>query len=211
LSYQNDQQKFWVGDFGDEYVERSKDLNTINEIYKKQTGMTFSEMYESFFENLDRNIKIIELACNVGLKLKILKELGFKNLYGVEINKKAYEIAKKENPDITFYNSSIEDFDSNGEKFDVVCVSGILIHIDPKNLPGIINKITSLSKKYIFGSENYSENPTEIVYRGHVDKLWKQNFANLFRELNPNLKTVKEQIIPYKNEPLEDITYLFEK
>ena len=98
----------------------------------------------------------------------------------VEINKKAYEIAKKENPDITFYNSSIEDFDSNGEKFDVVCVSGILIHIDPKNLPGIINKITSLSKKYIFGSENYSENPTEIVYRGHVDKLWKQNFANLF-------------------------------
>lgn len=206
-----EQQKFWMSDFGNSYVDRSKNLDLVNQIYKNRTGTTFNQIYESFFNNLDKNSKIIELACNVGLKLSILKQLGFKNLYGVEINKKAYEVAKDANPDITFFNSSIEDFDPNGKKFDIVCVSGILVHIHPEHLNSIIHKIISLSKKFIFGLENYSDDPTEVVYRGHSNKLWKQNFPNLYRELYPNIKTIKEQKILHKPGPLVDIAYLFEK
>ena len=41
-----------------------------------------------------KNLKILELGCNVGINLEILKKMGFNNLYGLEINNKAIEIAR---------------------------------------------------------------------------------------------------------------------
>ncbi len=211
MSEGKEQQEFWAGEFGNDYVDRCNTLEFTNQTYKNQTNFSYFEIYESFFGNLNKDLKILELACNVGQKLSILKHLGFKNLYGVEINKKAVEIAKKDNPDITFFNSSIEDFDPKDEKFDIVCTSGILIHIHPAHLNNIIQKIESLSQKYIFGFENFSETLVEVPYRGYKNKLWKQNFPNVYRKSFPNLKTIKEQKIQYKSQPVTDIFYLFEK
>jgi pseudaminic acid biosynthesis-associated methylase len=211
MSDGKEEQDFWAGEFGNDYVDRCNTLEFTNKTYKSQTGFSYLEIYNSFFSNFNKDLKILELACNVGNKLSILKYFGFKNLYGVEINKKAVEIAKKENPDITFFNSSIEDFDPKDEKFDIVCTSGILIHIHPEHLNLILQKIESLSQKYIFGFENFSEIPVEVPYRGHKNKLWKKNFPNAFRKLYPNLKTLKEQKIAYKSQSLTDIFYLFEK
>lgn len=46
----------------------------------------------------------------MGLKLSILKELGFKNLYGVEINKKAYDIAKNQILELHFLTQVLKVF-----------------------------------------------------------------------------------------------------
>lgn len=136
--------EFWKGSFGDDYSRRNSDVETINESYKKATGFTQQEILQKFFADIDKDSKIIEIACNVGLKLSILKRLGFRNLTGVEINKTAYEIAQKNNPDITFINSSFEDYDPKGEQFDVVCNGGLLIHMNPGAVPAIIDKMVTL-------------------------------------------------------------------
>jgi len=83
------------GSFGDKYSLRNTDVDVINNAYKNETGFTEQEVLEKFFREIDKNSKIIEIACNVGLKLTMLKRLGFKNLTGLEINKTAYEIAQK--------------------------------------------------------------------------------------------------------------------
>ena len=74
------QQKLWKGGFGDSYIKRNSSLDQVNELYKKQTGVTQEEIFEEFFNPLKRDISIIELGCNIGLKLSILKKMGFVNI-----------------------------------------------------------------------------------------------------------------------------------
>jgi len=205
------QREFWMGKFGDDYSERNLDIDQVNAYYKNKTGFSQDEILEKFFSGIDKSSEIIEIACNIGIKLSILKRLGFNNLYGLEINKRAYELAKKKNPDITFIHSSFEDYDPKGKQFDVVYTSGVLIHMNPSVVTQIIHKMVSFSKRYIFGFENYADDLTEVNYRGHSNQLWKQNYPQLFRNLYPSLKTIKEEKYTYKNENLVDVAYLLEK
>ena len=199
------QRKFWEGEFGDSYVERNNSIEEANTIYKEMAGVTIEEIYANFFAGINKENKILELGCN------ILQNLGFKDLYGLEINKKAYEIARRNNPKITFINSTIEDFNSKDTKYDLVFTSGVLIHIHPSVIKTIINKIIDLTKEYIFGFEYYADALTEVNYRGHANVLWKQNFPKLFLESTTSIKSIKEQKIPYKNSNLCDIAYLLKK
>ena len=114
----DDQKNFWENEFGISYIERNKTLSEINEFYKQQTGITQEEIFTNFFSEINRKYKILEIGCNIGLKLSILQKMGFSNLFGLEVNKTAFEIVKKNNPDVSFINSSIEEFESDGEQFD---------------------------------------------------------------------------------------------
>jgi len=203
-----EQRNFWEGDFGDNFVERMKTEDIAR--YKRDTGTTYKEIFYEFFENLNRDLKIIELGCNIGVNLATLKDMGFTDLHGVEINHKAYEIGKKNNPSINFINSSIEDFNPN-QKYDIVFTAGVLIHINPAILNSVIEKMVNLSSKYIFGFEYYSDELVEIPYRSHSQRCWKQNFPLLFKKLFPDLQIVKQKKIPYLNSQLSDIVYLIEK
>jgi pseudaminic acid biosynthesis-associated methylase len=205
------QRDFWKGEFGNSYADRNISVEETNQMYKERTGITFEDVFKKIFSNIDKNAKILELGCNVGLKLSILQKLGFTNLTGVEINEKAFKIAKKNYPNIKFHNSSIEEFNSNGEQFDLVYTSGVLIHINPKALPEIIKKIISLSKEYIFDSEYYSDKLVEVNYRGHEETLWKQNFPQLFLNQDSKLKIIKQEKIYWKTEDLCDIICLLKK
>lgn len=205
------QQNLWKGGFGDSYIKRNSSLDLVNKLYKKQTGVTQQEIFEEFFDPLKRNISIIELGSNIGLKLSILKKMGFVNLTGVEINKNALKEAQQNNPEIHFIHSSIEEFNSNIEKFDLVFTSGVLIHINPYSIGKIIKKIIDLSRNYIFGFEYFSENLVAIKYREKEEALWKQNFPKLFQNQSSDLKLVKEKKIFYLNKDLADVAYLFSK
>ncbi|MBI1829461.1 MAG: methyltransferase domain-containing protein [Thaumarchaeota archaeon] len=212
-SYENNsnQRNFWAGEFGNSYIDRNYSTEEMNQLYKERTGFTFEQILKNFFIDIDKNSKILELGCNIGLVLSSLKKMGFANLYGLELNKKSFEIAKENNPNITFINSSMEDYDSKGEHFDLVYTSGVLIHIHPDALNAIIHKIVSLTNEYIFGFEYYSDSLVEVKYRGHSNVLWKQNFPLLFTKLYPSMTKIKEKKIYYKNEDLCDVAYLLKK
>jgi len=205
------QRKFWLGEFGSSYLERNLTLDNVDERYKQETGITRKQIFNQFFQKINKNSKILELGCNVGLNLLILKNMGFTNLYGLELSKSALQIASKNMPDITFIHSSIEEYNPKGMMFDLVFTVGVLIHIDPKALRSIIKKIVSLTKNYIFGFEYFSNNLTEIEYRSQKNVCWKQNFPLLYRKIEPNLKLIKEKKIHYKNKDLIDTVYLLQK
>jgi len=211
LAEKNTQQReLWMSNFGTDYINRNKTIEVVNELYKKQTGITVEKIFNKFFDEINSESTIIELGCNVGLNLSVLNKMGFKNLTGLEINETAFSIAKKNNPDINFIHSSIENFEFT-ETYDLVYTAGVLIHINPDTLPLIITKMGQLSKKYIFGFEYFSENLVEIKYRNNENTCWKQNFPLLFKKLFPSIKTVKEEKIHYKKENLCDIAYLLRK
>ena len=88
-----EQIKFWKGEFGDEYTQRNSE--NPDELYKRQFGITRTELNNDFLSDLNKNISILEIGCNRGIQLNTLEKNGFNNLWGIEINKKALQIARE--------------------------------------------------------------------------------------------------------------------
>ena len=205
-----DQQNFWKGEFGEEYRKRCNTVEYQNSSYKQRTGITEEEAFLKIFKGIDKKSRILEVGCNIGLKLSILEKMGFENLFGLEINENSFKIAKKLNPKIKFFNSSIEEFETS-EKFDFIYTATVLVHINPSIMELIMSKMINLTKKYIGGLECLSENITEVKYRNNSNTLWKQNFPENFKKISSELKSTYEEKIPYYENNLVDIVYLLEK
>lgn len=222
------QKEFWLSEFANSYMNRNSNIDYVNNNYKEKTGLTEEEVFIEFFSDLDKDLKILEVGCNVGVKISILQKMGFTNLTGLELNKNAYEIAKKNYPDIEFINSDIEEYETD-KKYDLVYTCGVLIHLNPAIISNVVKKIFSLSKIYIFGFESYSEKLQEVRYRENLHVQWKQDFLGVYMKNFPELEILKQKKITYlndekaftkevgeedyteKNESLQDIAYLLKK
>ena len=95
------QRTFWEGSFGNAYIGRNKQEDkTLDALYKKLYGVSRSAMNRTFLEKLPRDIRILEVGANYGTQLHHLQRMGFTNLYGIDVNKKAIELSHKTFKDI---------------------------------------------------------------------------------------------------------------
>ena len=107
---------------------------------------------------------------------------------GIEINETAAkECSQIKN--VTVHNKSILDFISD-EKYDLTFTSGVLIHINPDELPNVYDKMYQYSNKYIVVVEYYNPTPVEVNYRGNEGKLFKRDFAGELMDRFPDLKLI---------------------
>jgi pseudaminic acid biosynthesis-associated methylase len=202
----------WMGDFGNSYTTRNTlTLEQIDELYKKQYGINNSELNELFLGDLNRNIWILEVGSNIGNKLLSLQKMGFKNLYGIEINSQAIEQAKANTKNINIIHGSALDIPFKDAYFDLVFTSGVLIHISPADIKRAISEIYRCSKKYIWGFEYYADAYTEIEYRGHSKLMWKADFAKLYFDQFKDLELIKEKRLKYLDDNNIDTMYLLMK
>lgn len=209
------QLKKWSGEFGKEYTERNPlTIQDMENSYKRKFGITRKNMNEEFLSNLDKDMKILEVGCNIGNQLVLLKEMGFKNLHGIEISDYAFEIAKRrtENEGISFIKGSAFDIPFKDEFFDMVFTSGVLIHISPDDIKKAVSEIHRCSKKYIWGFEYYAERYQRVTYRGNKDLLWKADFVKIYIEYFPDFKVIKEKKYTYiENKTMQDQMFLLGK
>ena len=207
------QEEFWSGDFGAVYTDRnSRSLDEWNSFYKDTWGITKIEMNDSFIGQLPKSSKLLEVGCNTGMQLNGLQQMGYENLFGIELQSYATEQAKKYTKGINIICGSGFDLPFKDKYFDIVCTNGVLIHISPDNLPKIMNEMYRCSAKYIWGFEYYEDKVTEINYRGHENYLWKADYTSLFMQQFPDLKLIKKEYYPYLDNPTnKDCMYLLEK
>ena len=206
------QMDFWKGDFGKKYTERTTySVKALDEFYKKTLGQSRNSLNREFLKGIDKNIRVLEVGCNIGQQLRHLQVSGFKNLYGVEIQWDAVEKAKKETKGINIIQGSAFDLPFKDGYFDLVFASGVLIHIAPKDLPSAMREIYRCTNKYIWGLEYYADKPTEINYRGHKGFLWKQDFAKLYLKNFSGLKLLKEKRLKYPDSGNFDTMFLLKK
>lgn len=169
--------EFWMGDFGDKYTKRN--TGNIDKVYEERFGLTRTNINYPFLSDMDKDISILEVGCNNGLQLDVLKKDGFTNLWGIDINQKALNQVRKDTS-LNIVEGSALDIPFKDQYFDVVFTSGVLIHIPPKNLFQVVDELYRVTKKYIWCYEYFAEKCQEIVYRLHKNKLWKNNFIKLF-------------------------------
>jgi len=155
-----------------------------------------------FLGDLDRDMKVLEVGSNIGNQLLCLQKAGFKNLYGIELQSYAVQLSKSRTKGINIIQ---------GSAFDLVFTSGLLIHIAPKDIGRVWDEIQRCTKQYIWGFEYYSDEYTQVDYRGHRDLLWKTNFLKLFLDRFTKLAVVKEEHFKYLDNDNVDTMFLLEK
>jgi pseudaminic acid biosynthesis-associated methylase len=209
---ETDQIRTWAGDFGREYTNRNVySPSELDEFYRKTYGVTRTEINRRCLESVPRDARILEVGCNMGNQLMLLEQMGFTNLYGVEIQGYALDRAKQRLPHAVLTEASAFSLPFDDRLFDLVFTSGVLIHIAPADLPTALAEIYRCSKRWIWGFEYYAPKITEVAYRGHDSLLWKADYARLYLKQFPGLELVREDRIGYLANENVDAAFLLRK
>lgn len=207
----NHQKEVWQSNFGEEYTERNIFApNELNEFYVREFGVSRQDMNTEFLSGMAKDIRILEVGCNVGNQLRLLQEMGFTNLFGLELQPYAVQRAKDLTKGINIIQGVADDIPFKDQYFDLVFTSGVLIHIPPELHEKVMKEMVRCTKQYIWGFEYYSESLSEINYRGNANLLWKSNFSLDFQNYT-SVKEVKRNLYKYQNNDNVDMMYLLER
>lgn len=205
MNFKTEQEAFWAGDFGTEYIQRNQ-------------GDALLASNLNFFAKALRGVRgvksCIEFGANIGMNLKAMTLLhpGIE-AHGIEINAEAAKQLAEVIPLQRVYNSSILDFKPQ-RLWDLALIKGVLIHINPEVLPQVYDKLVESTGHYLMVAEYYNPAPVAIPYRGHSDRLFKRDFAGEIMERHPELQLVDYGFVYRRdpNFPQDDITwFLMEK
>ncbi|MDQ7991053.1 MAG: pseudaminic acid biosynthesis-associated methylase [Propionicimonas sp.] len=203
--YQTEQEEFWAGEFGDQYIARNTgsalvggNLNLFSRVLSRTSGVS----------------SLIEFGANIGNNLRAIAQLlPDCELAAVEINAAAAQQLAEALPAVHLHHSSLLEFEPD-RSYDVALTKGVLIHINPDALPVVYDKLYAASSRYLVVCEYYSPVPQEIGYRGHDGKLFKRDFAGDLLERHPDLALV-DYGFNYRRDPvfpMDDLTwFLLEK
>lgn len=203
VDFKTEQEIFWAGDFGNEYIDRNKGSDKV---------ISNIGLFCDILRNTEEIKSVIEFGANIGLNLKVIKSiLPNAEFHGIEINRKAYEILKEWGGGKA-YHQSILDFKSK-IKFDFVCTKGVLIHINPDQLSRVYESLYHSSKKYICLIEYYNPKPVEVPYRRHRNKLFKRDFAGEMLDKYHDLNIESYGFVYHRDKhfPQDDLTWFLLK
>ena len=200
MSFKTEQESFWAGDFGTEYISRNQ-------------GDTLLASNLDFFAKSLRMAhgvgSCLEVGANIGMNLKALRLLHPSiEAHGVEINADAAAQLREVVGDECVHEASILDFSSDRE-WDLALIKGVLIHMNPDVLPTIYDKLVAATSRYLLVAEYYNPVPVAISYRGHPDRLFKRDFAGEILDLYPEMELVDYGFAYHRdpNFPQDDITW----
>jgi len=202
----------WMGDFGRDYTDRNAlTLEEFEGLYQARYGVTRTELNEKFLKEIERGDRVLEIGCNIGLQLLCLQRMGFSRLFGVEPQKYAVELSKRRAVGIHIIQGSGLHVPFQDDSFDLVCTSGVLIHISPADMVDLLKEIHRCTRRYIWGFEYWSEEWTEIPYRNRRNLLWKADYARMYLELFDDLTMVREEKLKHTGTDRVDSMFLLRR
>lgn len=208
MTRHNNQTHEWAGDEGIDYTDRNPhSVPEMNELRTQAYGVTQRELNERFLDGLPRDLRILEVGTNMGIQLKILEDMGFEQIYGIDVSKYALSKGRKQYSGVNFIEGSALDIPFDDDCFDLVFTIGVLVAIPPAQIETAMDEIVRCSNRYVWGLEFYADEYTKIEHR---DLYWKTDFVDLYRRNYP-LEVVNVERLEYVNEDQEDRMYLLEQ
>lgn len=207
-----EQMAAWQGTFGKEYTDRNAlTLDEMEELYRKNFGVTRSDLNRRFLSGMDNSTRILEVGCNIGNQLLSLQKMGFQNLCGIELQPYAVKHCMQRTHHIHGVCASAFNIPFKDGHFDLVFTSGVLIHIHPSDVVDVMKEIHRCTKDYIWGVEYCAPEYTEVTYRGQANLLWKTDFAALYLREFRDLVLDKEEQLKYQFNDNVDSVFLLRK
>jgi spore coat polysaccharide biosynthesis protein SpsF len=203
-SYKTEQENFWSGEFGDDYITRNRGEFSI---------ASNLALFSKILSKTHKVRSLIEFGANIGLNLQAIQLLLPEvKISAVEINSTAVKELEKMGG-VTVENKSILDYLPQN-KFDFTLIKGVLIHINPDYLSKVYEILYQSSNRYICVVEYYNPSPVTVNYRGHQDRLFKRDFAGEMLDKFQNLSLIDYGFVYHRdtNFPQDDLTwFLMEK
>lgn len=204
-SFKTEQESFWAGEFGKEYIGRNAGSDLL------ASNLSF---FSKALARANRPASCIEFGANIGMNLRALRMLfPSQEQYAIEINPAAADQLAKILPEGNVFHSSILDFEPE-RTWDLALIKGVLIHINPDYLPEVYDRLYRAAGRYLLVCEYYNPSPVAIPYRGHSDRLFKRDFCGEIMDRHPDLQLLDYGFVYQRdpNFPQDDITwFLMEK
>jgi spore coat polysaccharide biosynthesis protein SpsF len=205
-NHKTEQESFWAGDFGNEYIGRNQSAQSI---------ANNTAVFRDILARTHGVQSAIEFGPNVGMNLFALRHLVPEiALSAVEINAKAAEqLRQSKSLQVTVHETSILEFEPP-RSYDLTFTKGVLIHINPDELIQVYDLLYRASNRYIVVAEYYNPSPVAIAYRGHDDRLFKRDFAGEMLDRFDDLRLIDYKFVYHRdpNFPHDDVTwFLMEK
>lgn len=89
----------------------------------------------------DKNVRILDIGCGIGLLVYALNKAGYKNVKGVDISPHQIDIAKKYSLDVEHVDNTVSWLQSHKSAFDVIFLLDVLEHIHPSEHLTILKSI----------------------------------------------------------------------
>jgi pseudaminic acid biosynthesis-associated methylase len=206
------QAKRWDGEFGRQYTDRHPEtVEGFNKLRKnEQYGTTQLALFKDHFGELDRDLRILEVGTNIGIQLRMLCELGFHRLYGIDVQRYALEKCVNHNTEFGIAQADALHLPFSDDSFDLVFTNETLVMIPPEHIETAMQEIIRCSRKWIWGLEHYADEYTEIEYRGRDRMLWKANFPAIYSEQHDGLELIKRRQLEFLENDNQDVMFLFE-
>jgi spore coat polysaccharide biosynthesis protein SpsF len=197
--YRTKQEEFWARSFGSEYIGRNSDGEMVSRLLP---------FWSDIMRRAGGVSSVLELGSNIGLNLRALKMLSPAiELSAVEINETSAGILR-EWGGCEVFQKSILDFEPS-RTWELVFTRGVLIHINPDELPGVYDMMTKVSSRCILIAEYYNPVPVEVPYRGNDGFLFKRDFAGEIMDRTDSLRLVDYGFVYHRDPifPQDDITW----
>ncbi|HOX57767.1 MAG TPA: pseudaminic acid biosynthesis-associated methylase [Candidatus Paceibacterota bacterium] len=198
-AFKTEQEEFWAGEFGDDYAARNRGTHWV------ARNVAFCARV---LQRTERIRSVIEFGANIGLNLQAIRLLlPEAKLSAVEINEKAVR-ELRQMPEVEVHHESVLDY-TGREQHDLVLIKGVLIHLNPDNLPQVYDLLYQSSARYICLAEYYNPTPVEVPYRGHSHRLFKRDFAGDMMERFKDLHLLDYGFV-YRRDlhfPQDDLTW----
>ncbi len=189
-AYSTSQENIWSSDHGFRYV-----VHHMGEDWKKNNIRL--PVWTLVLAQVPEITSVCEFGCNIGANLKSINHLNPEiALAGIEINPHAVKLLQKENlGDI--HCASILDVDLD-RQYDMVFTRGVLIHINPDEVPTVMHNMAKHARHYVMIYEHYSANPHNLdryqplskeVVPGEGYQFWR-DFSDDFQALYPDWQMV---------------------
>ena len=198
-SFETEQEAFWAGEFGDDYVARNRSASMV---------ASNRALFVSVLRLAPDVSSVLEVGANIGQNLVAIRSLlPQASLAAIEINLNAAEHLRTLG-DIDVHEGTLLDFVPRRD-WDFVLVKGVLIHVAPDRLPTAYDVIYGCARKYVCLVEYYNPVPVEVEYRGHQGRLFKRDFAGEMLDRYPDLALVDYGFVYHRDPvfPLDDTSW----
>ena len=181
FEFKTDQEEFWAGEFGDEYIKRNPGAQAV-----ANTVALFGRI----LSRCPGSGSLIEFGANIGINLHAVRVLRPDIvLDAIEINENAVAELVRWGGARRVYHRSILDFEVE-ENYDICLIKGVLIHVNPEYLGRVYDSLFRASNRYIIVAEYFNPTPVEVTYRGHGARLFKRDFAGEMLDRFSSLRVV---------------------
>jgi pseudaminic acid biosynthesis-associated methylase len=172
----NPQEQFWSGEFGDEYTHRNR-VDWMKRVPFWRRIMAQTEARS-----------VLDVGCNAGWNLHAINVADRPTVVAVGIDVNDRAVAEARRKGLHTVLGSIYDIGAlYFETFDLVCTSGVLIHVAPAELEAAMRNVIAASRRWVLAVEYESDQEEGVLYRGNTDRLWKRPFGRLYEAIGLKL------------------------